>query len=34
MAHADTARFRIIDAARSADEVAREIQRIADQEIL
>jgi dTMP kinase len=34
MAHADTARFRIIDASRSAEEVAREIQRIADQEIL
>lgn len=34
MARADTARFRIIDASRSAEAVAREIQRIADQEIL
>jgi dTMP kinase len=33
MARADAARFRIVDASRSADEVAREIQRIADQEI-
>ena len=34
MARAEPARFRIVDAACSADEVAREIQRIADQEIL
>jgi dTMP kinase len=34
MARAEPARFRIIDAARAAAEVAREIQRIADQEIL
>jgi len=34
MARAEPARFRIIDASRSADEVAREIQRVADQEIL
>ena len=34
LARAEPARFRIIDASRSADEVAREIQRVADQEIL
>ena len=33
MARADAARFRIVDTSRAADEVAREIQRIADQEI-
>jgi len=34
MARAEPARFRVIDASRSADEMAREIQRIADREIL
>jgi dTMP kinase len=34
MAHAEPARFRVIDAARAAAEVARDIERIADREIL
>lgn len=34
MARAEPARFRVIDSSRSVDEVAREIQRIADREIL
>lgn len=33
IARADPARFRVVDASRSAGEVAREIKRIADQEI-
>ena len=34
MARAEPARFRVVDSSRPADEVAREIQQIADQEIL
>ena len=34
MARAEPARFRVIDAAQSVEEVAREIQKIVDQEIL